>query len=353
MAKKFSFSFSLSGVNPNMFGICQFIWHITNMDNSRFCQSFLAILGDTQVVPFFTRHDLQRMTMCSGSLKVLLHYLTCSGNRRLYSRIIQMILRRIVNRLVLQVGAPEIERCMRVFSSYIAQSQGPRAISYPVFNPIPCADSIRMLLRLRKVHYLPITPRLIDRLDKFSKQHYDQGWKSIWTCGLYWIVKMSSIIQNGNPFLNFVIHSVIHRRQDCIDSFLSGDRCSELQEFWVLFENMRGRYVNLGRAVSFSRVLLSFLEILEDPQFFRELSSFLFSEFLGFQGNNLQLSLLEFCQSMINSSTEKSFGDFFYPRVFVICKFCKAKICYSRHLKSLRQCENCVSHIPSHSDDEG
>jgi len=538
MPKTFPFSLSLSGVNPEVFSIfkpilmCNHFFNGQHIDDSQFRQLFLAILGETQVVPFFTTNDLQRMTMRSGSLKVLLQYFSRSNNRQISFRIIQIILRRIVNQMVHQIGAPEIERCMRVFTSYIAHSEVPPAIRivlynrtlkvinsskhlqtrwfflllelpdpralqrlssscnedlrlailcrefreifksrnllflrmvegcsyevckklffrfsrtrsfkrlnksfrilkrvfrdqllpgmshydscerivdlffelmsqtepetwlflrrvfaeeslealcdqsdrrlmssqahfsfplhYPGFNLIPCSDSIQMLQRLRRVHSLRITPGLIQRLQVMSGTYHDESWKSIWAYGLYWIVTLSSIIQTGDPFLNFVFHSVIHERRDflyaeTLDLFLEGAKNvdSSLLVFWVHFLNMQGRYLDLGRSVSFSHALTSFLDIVGDPQFFGGFHQFCSQDFNSHYA--FQISFLQFCQSMRNSAPENIFGKFFYPRVYEICRICRAKILHSIKLKSLKKCENCFSRTEwdaSWSDDE-
>ena len=117
----FPFSFSLAGLNPKVIFVCQLIWLFT--EDRRLVSSFLSILGDTQVIPFLNPRSIRRMTMLSGSLKLLLQCLSESGDLRFSPRIRQMILTRIVQRILLQIGAPELKRCMRLLTTYVAHSR--------------------------------------------------------------------------------------------------------------------------------------------------------------------------------------------------------------------------------------
>lgn len=217
---------------------------------------------------------------------------------------------------------------------------------YPFFKQLPCDDSIRMLQRLRRVHSLQIRPELMNKCDKYSSDYHDESSKSIWARGVYWILMLSSIIQNGDPFLNFVLHSVISGEDTFwLDLFLKGSRKSdnsptELYNFWIHFSNMQGIYIDTI-TVSFSEMLFSFLDILEEPQFFRALQNFCSDDFDS--QKDFEEKFLQFWQNMTNSSPESIFSNFFYPRVFEVCKYCKAKICHSEHFKSIRICEDCCN----------
>jgi hypothetical protein len=101
---------SLAGINPGIF----FFFPI---DGSQYRQLLLAILRHLQEVPFFTSHDLQIMTMRSGTLKFLLQCLTRSDNTRLSFRFTGMIHKRILNRMIGEIGVPQIQRCMCIISS--------------------------------------------------------------------------------------------------------------------------------------------------------------------------------------------------------------------------------------------
>ena len=212
-------------------------------------------------------------------------------------------------------------------------------LDYPFFRQLPCDDSIRMLLRLRRVHSLQIRPELMNKCDKYSSDYHDEMSKSIWASGVYWILRLSSIIQNGDPFLNFVLHSVISGEHTFwLDLFLNGS--TELCNFWIKFSNMQGIYIKI-RTWSFSEMLFSFLDILEEPQFFRELQNFCSNDFDS--QKDFEEKFLHFGQNMRNSHPEDIFSKFFYPRVFEVCKYCKAKICYSKYFKLIRICEHCCN----------
>lgn len=217
---------------------------------------------------------------------------------------------------------------------------------YPFFKQLPCDDSIRMLQRLRRVHSLQIRPELMNKCERCSSCHYDESSKSIWARGVYWILMLSSIIQNGDPFLNFVLHSVISGEDTFwLDLFLKGSRKSDnsptkLYNFWIHFSNMQGIYID-RITVSFSEMLFSFLDILEEPQFFSALQNFCSDDFDS--QKDFEEKFLQFWQNMKNSPPESIFYNFFYPRVFEVCKYCEAKICYSEHFKSIRICEDCCN----------
>lgn len=217
---------------------------------------------------------------------------------------------------------------------------------YPFFRQLPCDDSIRMIQRLRRVHSLQIRPKLINKCDGYRLIHHDESSKSIWACGVYWILMLSSIIQNGDPFLNFVLHSVISGEDTFwLDLFLKGSRKSdnsptELYKFWIHFSNMQGIYID-RITVSFSEMLFSFLDILEEPQFFSALQNFCSDDFDS--KKDFEEKFLQFWKNMKNSPPESIFYNFFYPRVFEVCKYCKAKICYHERLKKIRICEDCCN----------
>jgi hypothetical protein len=215
-------------------------------------------------------------------------------------------------------------------------------LQYSGFNRSPAAVSF-----LQKVNSLQLTPELIDRLRRNSMQHYNESWKSIWACGLFWIVSLTSTIQYGDSFLNYIFNYVIHASHDCmyvetLDLFLNGATGSEhsrFQEFWIGFNNMRGRYDALGRVVSLAEVLDCFIKILDDPQFFSELQRVCTQDFDSqrlFEDHFLQFS-----------RAYETFARWFYPRLYVVCKICKTKVLHSRHLKSLKLCEKCVENHSS------
>lgn len=201
---------------------------------------------------------------------------------------------------------------------------------------------------LRKVNSLQITPKLIDKLEGKSMQHYDEYWKSILACGLFWIVSLSSTIQHGDSLLNYIFNYVIHARDNCmyyelLNLFLKGASGSEHSRFhrmWFDFNNMRGRYADRERVVFLAEVLDCFVKILNDPQFFSELKQFCTQNF-----DSLSLfedRFLQFSRVLKDSPAKDSFARWFYPRFYVLCKNCNAQIRYSRHLKSIRFCEKCV-----------
>jgi hypothetical protein len=101
---------------------------------------------------------------------------------------------------------------------------------------------------------------------------------------------------------------------------------------------MQGIYIKM-RTWSFSEMLFSFLDILKEPQFFRELQNFCSNDFDS--QKDFEEKFLHFGQIMKNSPPECIFSKFFYPRVFEVCKYCKAKICYSEYFKTIRICEDC------------
>ena len=510
--------FSLAGFNPQVLFVCQLIWLFTG--DGRLILSLLSILGDTQVLPFLNLGSIRRMTMLSGSLKLLLRCLSESGDLRFSTKIRQMILTRIVQRILLQIGAPELERlkhllttacsanlrvnpafielddgmlkfvkkstsldirwffllskfheplaldklktsanpdlqfailcrefrklfvmnnqvffemveysgymrrkrrffqlsktgCFRTFNKSfrllerVFRDRLPQRIShferceriidlfyqmmdnaqpstwhflsmafdeessdnlealcpeehagltlpfhYPIFNIVPNEASIQMFQVIQRVNSLPNIPTLLLKISRsMSGTYYDQPWKSVWAYGINFILSLASVIQKGDSFLNFVLHSVVNGERSSfykyfLDLFLNAHVMDEKGSvsnfiiFWVDFQNMRWKYLNLGRTVSFSEVFWKFLEILEDPQFFhgiRDLCSQNFSSKTEFEA-----VFFQFCQIMRNSFPEEVFSDFFYPRVFVLCKVCKTKICRSKHLKSIRYCEECV-----------
>jgi hypothetical protein len=223
-------------------------------------------------------------------------------------------------------------------------------LHYPGFNQIPDAVSF-----LRKVNSLHLTPELIDRLRRKSIQHYDESWKSILACGLFWIVSFTAIIQHGDSFLNYIFNYVIHARDDSmyvetLELFLDGATGSEhsrFQEFLYKFNTMRGRYIDLERDFSLAEVIDGFVKILDDPQFFSELHRVCMQDIN--EERFLQLSSV-----LRNSRAHHIFERWFYPRVYVICTYCKIQIHYSRHLKSIKACEHCAENhsLSLWSDDD-
>jgi hypothetical protein len=119
--RSFPFCFSLAGLNPKVIFVFQLIWLFSQ--DRRLVLSFLSILGDTQVIPFLNLRSIRLMSMLSGSLKLLLQCLSESSDLRISRRIHQMILTRIVQKMLLQIGAPELERCMHLLTTYVAHSQ--------------------------------------------------------------------------------------------------------------------------------------------------------------------------------------------------------------------------------------
>jgi len=542
MPYRFPFSFSLSGVNPEVYLVIQLIqlyinlFNIQNISESHLRLSFLAILGDAQVVPFFNYMTKQRMLMHGRVLNLLLGGLSnhpfYSYGRRFSLRITNMILRRIIYQMLEHIGEVEIKRSIRIFESYRAHLQvhpakiflgsssleiiknleyfekgdkwmflvskfsEPIALKhltpsdnpnvqlaivcreflrlyksgnelfckmlccipykhakkdffmssrtkyfkefnksfrllkkvfkkklhpemshfdacdkifdiffkmmnestpatwnflgkvfaeesseslhalcekgnikqeyfsftfdYPTFRQLPCDASIRMFQCLRRVHSLQIRPELIRFCKLYSGNHHDEKSKSLWACGIYWILILSSIIQNGDSFLNFVLHSVIEEMKGedshifslnlvLTSSVNSDPSYTILQQFWVEFSKLRGKYIK-ERTVSFSEMLFSFLDILEEPQFFRSLQNFCFNDFVSqkdFEEKFLQFWLW---QRMINSHPKDIFSKFFYPRVYDRCKRCSGKIYYSNYLKCLKLCQDCCESY--HSVDE-
>ena len=518
----FPFNFSLAGLNPKVIFVCQLIWLFT--EDRRLVSSFLSILGDTQVIPFLNPRSIRRMTMLSGSLKLLLQCLSESGDLRFSPKIRQMILTRIVQRILLQVGSPELKRCMRLLTTYVAHSREhpaliqmslhtldfmkdssflvkrwffllsqfseprlalsclkysanpnvqlailcrelrnlfvsnnqvifelfeypsyvfrkrrffelsktrcfrtfnksfrllervfrdrlPLGIShydmveeiialflelmndtqpstwlflsmafaeesseklealcqevlhqeldglatipfhYPRFSLVPCDASLEMFQRIKVVYSLPNIPHsLLEISRSMSRTYYDKSWKSVWACGIHFILLLASIIQNGDSFLNFVLHSVVNEKRSSfykyfLDLFLKAVMTEdhsqpEIVSFLILFQNMQWKYLNLGREISFSELFWKFLEILEDPQFFGGITYLCSQNFCSKQA--FEAELFQFCQIMRLSFPDEVFSEFFYPRVFEICRKCGAKICYSRQLKHLRLCEDCV-----------
>ena len=513
----FPFRFSLAGLNPEVIFVCQLIWLFT--EDRRLVSSFLSILGDTQVIPFLNPRSIRRMTMLSGLLKLLLQCLSESGDLRFSPKIRQMILTRIVQRILLQVSSPELKRCMHLLTTYVAHSREhpalikmrdftlqfvknstsldlrwffllsqfseplalqnlnhstnpdlqfailcrefrelfvkdnqlflemvkcssymrrkriffqlsktgcfrmfqksfrllirvfrdrlPRRIShferceriidlffqfmndtqqstwqflsmafaeessqnlevlhqeldvlttvpfyYPRFSRAPCHTSLEIFDRIKVVFSLPNIPHsLLEISRSMSGTYYDKSWKSVWACGIHFILRLSSIIQKGDSFLNFVLHSVVNEERSSfykyfLDLFLNADVMTgyhsqpEIVSFWIIFQNMQWKYLNLGRTVSFSELFWKFLEILEDPQFFGGIRYLCSKTFCSKQA--FEAEFFQFCQIMRNSFPEEVFSEFFYPRVFILCKNCRAKIRRSRQLKKLGLCEKCV-----------
>jgi len=510
------FNFSLAGLNPKVIFVCQLIWLFT--EDRRLVSSFLSILGDTQVIPFLNLGSIRLMSMLSGSLKLLLQCLSESSDLRISPKIRQMILTRIVQKMLLQIGAPELKRCMHRLTTYVAHSREnpaliqmslhtldfmkdssflvkrwffllsqfseprlalsclkysanpnvqlailcrelrnlfvsnnqvfleileypsyvfrkrrffelsktrcfrtfnksfrllervfrdrlPLGIShydmveeiialflelmndtqpstwqflsmafaeesseklealcqevlhqeldglatipfhYPRFSLVPCDASLEMFQRIKVVYSLPNIPHsLLEISRSMSRTYYDKSWKSVWACGIHFILLLASIIQNGDSFLNFVLHSVVNEKRSSfykyfLDLFLNADVMTEdhsqpeIVRFLILFQN-------LGREISFSELFWKFLEILEDPQFFGGIRYLCSKTFCSKQA--FEAEFFQFCQIMRNSFPEEVFSEFFYPRVFILCKNCRAKIRRSRQLKNLSLCENCV-----------
>ena len=220
---------------------------------------------------------------------------------------------------------------------------------YLVFSQIPSHHSIKLLQDLKKAHSLQITPKLVEALQSLSRQHHDEAWKSIWACGINWIISFCWFFQRGGPFLNYVLHSITHGEENSLymfnlDLFLKGASNFDDSQFYVQrllieFSNMQGKYV-FHRTIPLSEALLRILDILDDKPFFRELQHFCYQDF----GSQLELhrNFLHFCQSMRHGPPEKIFEYIFEPQVFVFCKICNAKICHSIHLLTLKMCEKCV-----------
>ena len=528
MSKYMPVSFSLAGVNPQVFFLCQKILLFENDRHLR--RSLLAILGDMRLVHFCSPRTIQEMLMHGEMLRVLLQLLTIYGNPRHFRIPMRMILKRILNRGILQLGAPQIKRCMQIISSYIRDSDMPPPVSislnfnllnfirnadyygshwfylfcefsnpralqhlipsdnpnvqlaivvrefrkmfssrnqvfmnlvnceseqvrkrtffmfsktrrfkqfnrsfkilqkvfradlhpslshyekierifdlffklmnetnprtftflsrvfaeessknlqalielgernidyyeffsfpyqYPGFNPEPRQDSIQLLERLQRVHSLKFSQELLKFLKRHSDNYHDAAWKSIWACGLYWIMKLSSIIQNGDPFLNFIFRSILEGQDsvfyfDALQLFLNGAKIvedssyPEFVKFWVQFKNMRGRYIESGRRVSFSDMFFIFLDILENPYFFGGLRQFCSEKFTT--QAQFQQIFAHFVQIMQNTAADQIFREFFYPHVFVRCKNCHTEIYTSRYLKLIKMCETCSGYDPS------
>jgi hypothetical protein len=514
----FPICFSTAGLNLEVIFVCQLIWLFTR--DGRLVLSLLSILGDKQVLPFLNLGSIRRMTMLSGSLNLLLTGLSESGDSWFSPRIHQMILTRIVQRIMLQVGEIDFERCInllktvgvanlrvhpalitlsdttlnflkkstsldirwffllsqfpkpnalqnlnysanpdlqfailcrefrklfvtnnqlflemvecfsykrrkriffqlsrtrcfRIFNTSfrllerVFRDRLPRRISHfemceriidlffqfmndtqpstwhflrmafaeessenldtlcpekndeltlpfhvPTFSIFPSDDSIQMSQGIGRVNSLPnIQPSLLEISRSMSITYYEQPWKSIWAHGLRYILSLASVIKRGNSFLNFVLHSVVNGERSSfykyfLDLFLHSDvkdekgSQSDFVNFWIDFQNMRWKYISLGRTVSFSKVFWKFLEILEDQQFFDGISHLCSKKFSS--KTEFESEFFQFSQSMQNSFPEDCFSEFFYPRVFELCKVCKTRICYSRHLKFIGYCEKCV-----------
>ncbi len=236
---------------------------------------------------------------------------------------------------------------------------------YPKFSLVPCDASLKMFQRIEVVHSLPDIPHsLLEISRSMSGTYYDTHWKSVWACGIHFILRLASIIQKGDSFLNFVLHSVVNEERSSfykyfLDLFLKANVMTEdhsqpeIVRFLIIFQNMQWKYKYLGRTVSFSELFWKFIEILEDPQFFGGITYLCSQTFCSKQA--FEAELFQFCQTMRNSPTEDSFSVFFYPRVFEICRKCGAKIRYSMQLKRLKLCEDCVcphQWTPGLSDDD-
>lgn len=220
---------------------------------------------------------------------------------------------------------------------------------YPNFMHSICVNSSEILQRLRPMHSLALSPSMMNYFRRMSDNFYSEDWQSIIASGLYWILRMIEHVQAGRPEWNFALHSVVHEQnhwlyQIILDLFLNGaievNGCRpELCRFWNHFSNMRGKYANT-RIVQFSEMLSAFFRILEDPHFFERLQLFCSNDFdsLSF---GCQIPFSDFCQSIRGTMIEAIFRDFFYPRVYVLCKFCIAKILYDESLKRMQTCTEC------------
>jgi hypothetical protein len=221
---------------------------------------------------------------------------------------------------------------------------------YPRFMHSICDHSSKILQRLRRMHSLVLSPSMMNYFRRMSDKYYLEDWQSIIASGLYWILRMIEQIQAGRPELNFALHSVVHEQnhwlyQIILDLFLNGaievNGCRpELCKFWNHFSNMRGKYADT-RIVQFSEMLSAFFRILEDPQFFKSLQLFCSNDFDDSLSFGCQIPFSVFCQSIRGTMIEAIFRDFFYPRVYVLCKFCIAKILYDESLKRMQTCAEC------------
>jgi hypothetical protein len=213
--------------------------------------------------------------------------------------------------------------------------------SYPV--------SISMLQLVRRALSLRITPELIEAFQVMSKSSHDEDMKSIFAIGLNWILKYSKMIQNWSPFLNFILYSVIHEEQDplcnfCLNVFLKGAfnsrESQEILEVWENFLSIPKNFYFFYRKPVFSQVLLIFLQTLEDHRFFHELCEF-FSLVGHCAPSEIEGKFLEFCERMRGTPIMRQFHSFFYPLVYVTCRYCRAKI-DDHGLKTVRMCQKCV-----------
>jgi hypothetical protein len=220
---------------------------------------------------------------------------------------------------------------------------------YPNFMHSICVQSSEILKRFRRMHFFVLSPSMMNYFRRMSDKYYLEDWQSIIASGLYWILKMIEHVQAGRPEWNFALHSVVHEQnhwlyQIILDLFLNGaievNGCRpELCKFWNQFSNMRGKYADT-RTVPFSEMLSAFFRILEDPQFFERLQLFCKNDFDGLSFG-CQIPFSVFCQSIRATEIEAIFRDFFYPRVYVLCKFCRAQILYLESLKRMRVCGQC------------
>jgi hypothetical protein len=221
----------------------------------------------------------------------------------------------------------------------------------PIFNICPNEDSKLVFQVIERVNSLPIPTLLLEISRSMSKTDYANAKDSVWAQGLYYILSLASVIQKGDSFLNFVLHSIINGERSSfyeyfLDLFLHSDVKDEkgsesnFVKFWIDFQNMRWKYLRLGMTVSFSEVFWKFLEILEDPCFFDGIRHFCCQNFSSKE--EFEAEFFQFCQRMKNSIPEEIFSEFFYPRVYVLCKVCRAKICNYRRLKLMRLCKKCV-----------
>ena len=220
----------------------------------------------------------------------------------------------------------------------------------PNFGHSICDRSSMILQYLRRVNSLVLSPSIMNYFRCMSDKHYREDWKSIIASGLYWILKMIEQIRAGRPEWNFALHCVVHEPkhwlyQVILDLFLTGaievdGQRSELWKFWNHFSNMRGKFFDT-RPVSFSEMLSAFFTVLDNSQFLKRLQDFCSNDF---EGPSLCCQIppfSDFFQSIRNTEIEEIFSYLFEPRVYVFCKFCRAKILYVESLKRMRICGRC------------
>jgi hypothetical protein len=234
---------------------------------------------------------------------------------------------------------------------------------FPRFHITDTSRASQMLRSLRPIHlFILPNPNTCDFFRKMTNRHYSEEWKSILASGLYWFISMIEQIQSGPPDLDFVLNSVLCGEPSLLDLelFLSGGSAekdfSSLQNFWRVFETLRGKYVCMTN-VPFNKMFEVFLEVFNLPDFVRILQDFCswgFGEIESIKG--FERRFKRFCRSIQFFNIHELVGGFFYPETYVKCNICRSKIRFGVRFKNMRKCERCCDkeglNISEGSDDE-